>query len=253
MFTLVHQTYFEFRDADFRKVELYGFGGRCSAHNNTASLFSYALANNGVLLAPVLFAASIYMVLGRIICAVHGERFSIIRINWLTRAFVAGDILSFTVQGSSVGLNVTGHNTGAKAVIIIGLLIQIVSFSLFGVTAVVFHRRITAPTSESLNPNIPWKEILHMLHGMSALIMVRSIFRLIENIMGTSGYILQHEWAMYVFDSILMLTVIVIFYIRYPSCIYNRKMVNEDNEQSVRLNLAAVSLGSLPGGYYPMQ
>jgi RTA1 like protein. len=167
---------------------------------------------------------------------------------------VAGDILSFVVQGSSVGLSVTGHNTGAKVVVIVGLLIQIVSFSLFGVTAVVFHRKITAvPTLESLNPNIPWQKILYMLYGVSALIMVRSIFRLVEYITGTSGYLLQHEWPMYVFDCVLMLAVMVIFYIWYPSDICNGKMVDEDSEQSVSLNLAAVSLNSSSGGYRQMR
>ncbi|KAH2989149.1 hypothetical protein KXW58_004896 [Aspergillus fumigatus] len=199
-------------------VELYGYGGRVGAHNNTASLFSYAISNDGVLLAPALFAASIYMTLGRVIRAVRGERFSIISLNWLIKTFVLGDILSFVVQGSSIGLSVTGHATGATAVVLIGLFIQLISFGIFGLTAVMFYRRIMeAPTPQCHNADLPWKRTLEMLFGVSALIIVRSVYRVVEYSVGSNGYLLQHEWPMYVFDTIPMLTVMIIFYIWYPS------------------------------------
>lgn len=50
-----------------------------------------------ILVAPALISASIYMVLGRIIIAVDGEKFSLIRKKWLTKIFVTTDILSFLV------------------------------------------------------------------------------------------------------------------------------------------------------------
>jgi hypothetical protein len=51
-----------------------------------------------LLLAPALFAASIYMVLGRIIRLTDGESHSLIRASWLTKIFVTGDVLSFLAQ-----------------------------------------------------------------------------------------------------------------------------------------------------------
>jgi hypothetical protein len=53
-----------------------------------------------LLVAPALFAATIYMTLGRIILLVDGEVHSIISKKWLTKLFVAGDVLSFMMQGS---------------------------------------------------------------------------------------------------------------------------------------------------------
>ena len=53
-----------------------------------------------ILVAPALFAASIYIILGRIILLVDGERYSLVRLKWLTKIFVAGDVLSFLLQGS---------------------------------------------------------------------------------------------------------------------------------------------------------
>lgn len=158
------------------------------------------------------------MTLGRVIRAVRGEKFSIVSMNWLTKTFVLGDILSFLVQGASIGLSVTGHATGAKAVVLIGLFIQLISFGLFSVTTVIFYQRIMEdPTPQCHNVDLPWKRTLEMLFGASALIVVRSVYRVVEYSMGSNGYLLQHEWPMYVFDTIPMLTVMAIFYIWYPS------------------------------------
>lgn len=53
-----------------------------------------------LLVAPALYAASIYMELGRIIALTEGESYSLIRLKWLTKIFVGGDILSFLVQAA---------------------------------------------------------------------------------------------------------------------------------------------------------
>ena len=53
-----------------------------------------------ILLAPALFAASIYMVLGRLIIHAGAQHRSIIRITWLTKIFVGGDVLSFLLQSA---------------------------------------------------------------------------------------------------------------------------------------------------------
>lgn len=55
-----------------------------------------------LLVAPALFAASIYMYLGRIIRLVRGEKYSVIRVSWMTKIFVAGDVLSFLMQASGM-------------------------------------------------------------------------------------------------------------------------------------------------------
>jgi uncharacterized membrane protein len=66
-----------------------------------------------------------------------------------------------------------------------------------------------------------------MLYTVSALIMVRSIFRAVEYLMGADGYPLTHEWTLYLFDSLLMILVTVVFYLRYPS---ELQRVKEDAE-----------------------
>lgn len=51
-----------------------------------------------ILLAPALYAASIYMTLGRLIMLLDAEKYSLIKRKWLTKFFVMGDIVSFVMQ-----------------------------------------------------------------------------------------------------------------------------------------------------------
>ena len=53
-----------------------------------------------ILVAPALFAATIYMELGRIVTLVDGDSYTLIRKKWLTKMFVCGDVLSFMVQSA---------------------------------------------------------------------------------------------------------------------------------------------------------
>lgn len=55
-----------------------------------------------LLLAPALFAASVYMTLGRIIRLLHAGSVCLIRPSWLTKIFVTGDVLSFLIQSGGM-------------------------------------------------------------------------------------------------------------------------------------------------------
>lgn len=52
-----------------------------------------------LLIAPALYAATIYMEFGRIIIMVAGEKHTLIRHYWITKICVCGDVLSFVLQG----------------------------------------------------------------------------------------------------------------------------------------------------------
>ncbi len=53
-----------------------------------------------ILLGPALLAASIYMILGRMIRLLGAEEYALIRTNWMTKIFVTGDVISFLAQGA---------------------------------------------------------------------------------------------------------------------------------------------------------
>jgi hypothetical protein len=63
-----------------------------------------------------------------------------------------------------------------KSVVIAGLALQVLSFSLFTVTARVFQTRMRrCSTSEGIDDIFPWKQHLHSLYAISALILIQSI------------------------------------------------------------------------------
>lgn len=55
-----------------------------------------------ILLAPPLYAASIYMTLGRLIGYLDAERLSPVSTKWLTAIFVTGDVIAFLAQGAGI-------------------------------------------------------------------------------------------------------------------------------------------------------
>lgn len=59
----------------------------------------YIISTVLILLAPALYAASIYMIFSRLIILLEGKEYSLIRVNWLTKIFVGGDVVSFIMQG----------------------------------------------------------------------------------------------------------------------------------------------------------
>lgn len=166
------------------------------------------------------------MVLGRLIRSVNGERFSTIRTTRMTKVFVAGDILALNVQGNAAGLTVKQSTQKiGQAIITVGLFIQLILFGLFVTAAVVFHKRMRREVGKGpeLRPDVPWRQGLKMLYTCSALIIVRSIFRIVEYTMGPDGYPLSHEWPAYTFDGSLMLAVQIIFVVWYPDKFQTRQ------------------------------
>ncbi|KAL4757189.1 RTA1 domain-containing protein [Aspergillus foveolatus] len=171
--------------------------------------------------APALFAASIYMMLGRIVVLLDAEQLCLFKKKWLSKFFVCGDILSFTVQAAGGGVMAGGglsavHN--GENIVIAGPVIQIVFFGVFIATCALFHKRIKkSPTEQSLGLNGTWCKHLHILYAANLLIMIRSVFRLIEYAMGNNGYLLRHEVFLYVFDGLLMLLVMILLNAIHPS------------------------------------
>lgn len=180
----------------------------------------YAIQNAYILLAPVLFAATIYMTLGRIMrrAGPGAEEYSYVPIRWLTRTFVGGDVLSFVVQGAAAGfMFLPNMQRVGQGLVLLGLAIQVISFALFLTNAVLFNIRVKRlPKTVDDGAGSSWKQSLYMLYAVSSLILLRSVFRLVEYGGGQDGYLLGHEWTLYVFDSVPMFVVTVVFWIRWP-------------------------------------
>ncbi len=102
-------------------------------------------------------------------------------------------------------------------VIIAGLVLQLVWFCFFVIVAGVFHRRLElCPTNMSTRSTIHWRSYLTTLYVASLLIIVRSVFRVIEYAEGNDGYLLSEEAFLYVFDALLMFIVVSWLHWRHP-------------------------------------
>ncbi|KAM0427888.1 hypothetical protein ACHAPT_007347 [Fusarium lateritium] len=211
-----------------------GYAGRIWGHYDKESVGGFVTQAVLILVAPALYAASIYMILGRLIRTLDAQHLFFIRINWVTKIFVAGDVLSFTLQGSGGALASGGsldlYHLGEK-IIIVGLFVQIGIFGIFVVSTALFHSQIrTNPTPIASHGDITWKRYLWVLYLSSGLILVRSIFRVIEYLQGNDGYLISHEVFLYVFDALLMAAVMIVFLVCYVD---DLAPVRQDKEASV--------------------
>ncbi|KAK8239599.1 RTA1 like protein-domain-containing protein [Phyllosticta capitalensis] len=174
------------------------------------------------LVAPSLLAASIYMILGRVILLTDGEHLSLIRKRWLTKFFVIGDVFAFLIQCLGAAMLASAESKSKQQtgenIIIIGLAVQLAFFGFFIIVAAIFHMRMNkSPTDASCRPEIRWRYYLLALYAASSFILVRCLFRLIEYIQGEDGYLLTHEVFLYIFDALLMFFVCAWFNWWHPS------------------------------------
>ena len=127
-------------------------------------------------------------------------------------------------------------------IVIGGLIIQILSFGFFLVAAAIFHIRINRhPTNQSRD--VLWRRHISILYAASVLVLARSVFRVVEYLQGFSGYLLSHEVFLYVFDAVLMLVVMILLNVVYPSEVTNLLCRGTPIGRSSQLNRIASIVG----------
>lgn len=123
--------------------------------------------------------------------------------------------------------------TNGENITIAGLCVQVMFFGFFLISSIIFHKRIRKePTSRSLEAtrdwtgNIStrnWVTILIVLYVVSVLILVRSIFRLVEFIDGYGGYLMTHEVYLYIFDAVPMSAAMAVMSYWHPAFVLRER------------------------------
>ncbi|CEJ62836.1 hypothetical protein PMG11_11322 [Penicillium brasilianum] len=211
--------------------EIIGYVCRILAHNNKESVPIYSVMTILILLAPPLFAVSIYMVLSRLIIHLRAEELSAVSVKWMPKIFVVGDVVGFVAQAAGGGImasgSVSSYNLG-EHITVAGLAVQLLFFAIFMVTCALFHYRLRrCPTAKVIQVKSDkngkafrtWESLLVGLYISSLLILVRSVFRLIEFAQGNDGYLISHEVFLYVFDATLMFLAMAAMAAFHPSSI----------------------------------
>lgn len=210
--------------------EVVGYIGRILSADEEGASTPYIMQSVLLLVAPALFSATIYMTLAIVIKAVDAEHHSLIRLKWLTKIFVIGDVLSFFVQASGAGLMSQGSSSTqslGQKILIVGLFIQIAFFGFFICVMAKFAMQIKrAPTTSSVYyarypSNLRnWKMVLLTLFVCSTFVFIRSIVRAVEFIQGNDGYIISHEIFLFIFDGAMMFLTMFLYALQNPIMYY---------------------------------
>ncbi|KAJ5354037.1 Protein RTM1 [Penicillium brevicompactum] len=215
-------------------LECAGYIARIFSHFDNLALGPYIVQTMLILVAPPLFAASIYMTLGRVIVKLNAEELSMVPVRYLTKIFVVGDVISFLLQVAGGGYMAAGTlsamDVGTK-VVIGGLAVQLLFFGFFVIVAAIFHWRVkknelfvharshsyvSTAGSSTVETKLTWESLMWGIYIACFLILVRSIFRVVEFVEGNDGFIMRTEYLLYIFDACLMALAGILLSVLFP-------------------------------------
>jgi hypothetical protein len=174
-----------------------------------------------ILCSPPLIAATVYMVLGRVIRSFGAEQLASMRPKKITVLFVLNDVLCFFTQIGGAGVQVTGDANImdiGKKVVLAGLVFSLVVFAFFVWIAATLHRRLQkAPTNLLImNPDIHWQRYMWALYVACSALMVRNLVRTIQFGSSENSPINTKEVYIYVFDAFLMFFSMFVLVVYHP-------------------------------------
>ncbi|CCF38213.1 RTM1 [Colletotrichum higginsianum] len=201
--------------------EAFGYYGRAKAHEDPTHVGSFILQNLLILGSPPLFAATIYMSLGRIIIALDLRRHTMISPRLTAFFYVVVDISCFVTQVFGAVMPASGDPDGikmAKTLIMSGLIAQLAVISLFTLSCWHSHRCAQREASElnATRAGIQWRKYYLMTYAVASLMFVRSLVRGIEYLQGEDGFIMTHEVFLYLFDAVPMVAIMSLYLWIHP-------------------------------------
>jgi hypothetical protein len=207
-------------------VEFVGYLTRAMSIKNLDSRGLFIIQTVVILVAPAVMAAACYMAFGRIVLWVVPPRFQTARHLWvparrITPIFVGSDVFSFFVQvigGAMVAsANDKSHANRGKNIVMVGLALQLAAFGFFVVASFRLNILLRRGLRDvSLPKERNWQLFLTAINVANILILIRTILRFVEFALGTTNYLIDHEWFFYAFDSALMLLVAALFVVVHP-------------------------------------
>jgi magnesium-transporting ATPase (P-type) len=200
-----------------------GYIARYISSKSPADLGPYIIQSLFTILPPSLYAATIYVIYGRVVLFVRSPEASLIRPTRVTKIFVIGDVVAFFMQAGGGGMmsQASMVDVGQK-LMLIGLFVQLAFFGLFLVISIVFRKRMrSTPARYTLRPGKhSWYTLLLLLLAAAAIIILRCVFRIIEFGQGHDGYLASHEAFLYLFDALPMLGVQIMFHVIHAGDVF---------------------------------
>ncbi|EXJ67445.1 uncharacterized protein A1O5_09458 [Cladophialophora psammophila CBS 110553] len=194
-----------------------GWSVRIASIHNLASIPLYAVSASYIVISPIFVCATLYLLLTRLIrMSLPAEEnggqkqqvFFRIPPAWLGRIFITSDIFSFLTQCSGSGIASSGNwegdlKTVGTNVLLVGLSLQLATFSVFLVVLARFVRRVSRVGKDAgWDPRV--KKVVWGVWIAGFWVQVRSVYRVVEFGMGIDGYPFTHEWCLYVLEAVPM-------------------------------------------------
>ncbi|OBT81689.1 hypothetical protein VE02_10059 [Pseudogymnoascus sp. 03VT05] len=214
-------------------VEGTGYIGRLLLHNNPFYWTYFVLNLVCLTLAPVFFAAAIYLCLGRIVVVV-GEEISWLKPRTYTFIFVACDVFSLLIQAIGGIIASVVPLTNQKMIdlgthiLVAGLSIQVASLTAFSVIGSEFALRVYKnrdnlnPTHADIYTSKRFKLFLGGLVLATVCIFTRSVFRVAELSGGFQGSLANNEVSFMVLDGVMIMITCLAFSVLHPGYGFTR-------------------------------
>ncbi|KAL0936381.1 rta1 domain-containing protein [Colletotrichum truncatum] len=204
-----------------RTGEAFGYYGRAKASEDPVAVGPFIMQNLLILGSPPLFAATIYMSLGRIVIALDLRRHAIISPRLTAFFYVVVDIGCFVTQVFGSIMPASGDPSAldmSKKLIMGGLLAQLIVICLFALSCWHSHRwaKREGPNLNATHAGINWNKYYRMTYLVALLMFIRSLVRGIEYLEGQGGYIMSHEVFIYLFDAVLMVAIMALYLWIHP-------------------------------------
>jgi hypothetical protein len=208
--------------------ELAGYICRITCHYDT-TLTKYIVQQMFLLLSPNALALVNYKTCGEIIRLSNVKpRYFFLKQKFVTWFFFASDIFAFCMQGCGGGLQV-GQSTKdvGNVIILIGLYVQLFFFASFGCITIYIHRNpeYTYQVEGKVNPK---NSLIRTLYVTISLLLVRSVYRVVEYQYGYDGPVASAEWAFYVFDSLVIFLAFIFYGMPFIGNYLPKRQVDEN-------------------------
>ncbi|KAJ3285906.1 hypothetical protein HDU79_006953 [Rhizoclosmatium sp. JEL0117] len=206
-------------------MELVGYAYRYLSIQDPFEPGKFVVQYIAIIIAPILITTSLYTLLEKIMHASHP---SIIPFKKSGAVFVTVEVLTLFIQVGGAGI-ASQQNADEKTqrfgsnIMVGGVGLQLVSFLCYLGIAALFYKR--ASHMESVNQAAPlnpkWKHIFSALIMSSIAVFIRSIFRMIEFVVGYSSELARNELYMYGFDFFLMAFAVSVVLVIHPGRVLN--------------------------------
>ncbi|KAL3602851.1 hypothetical protein FPOAC2_07165 [Fusarium poae] len=161
------------------------------------------------------------MTLSKIIILLDADIHSLVPVKVLPKVFIFGDLISLAAQLTGAAylvdaIDVSQQRT-AQLIIVGGLSFHVYFFGFFSsVLHIAYTRVLEAPTRQSSLITMPWRRWILVLYISCGLILVRSVYRVIEYATGPLGVVQGTEIYFYVFDAGSIFIITCLFNIFHP-------------------------------------